>query len=276
MEKVLKFLKNRWFLLGISFLSLFYVIFVAELVRISFTCYIKINNFNSFFALYLFINFLFGVLMFFTRKQIPTIITSIATLFLSAALPITAFGEWYLVIPPIIVSFFIFLLSGAGESCKVVLGTIAMLIIVVGTLAYSFFYNNLGISLYFVITDQEIDFSIRNEDYLVSPNGTYRLVKYVDESDDRTTTIYYVENAAEDEEYPFVDCYKVYGCRHILSTIYSQTAPPRWVNDDNLFIDGRVRSMEELFSDEPADTQQTSDTTAEESEDTEDTEEETE
>ena len=272
MEKVLKFLKNRWFLLGISFLSFIYVVFVANLVRITFTCYIEVNNFTSLMALYLLINFLFGVLMFFTRKQIPTIICGILLPLEAFVLLITAFGQWYIIIPPMVVGMLIFLLSGVGESCKTVLGTLFLLMFVVGGLVYNVFLN-FGITLFYVVTDLEgngveIDMSQRSSDYLISTDGTYRLVKYVEEGDNRSVTSYYVEPAFEDEEYPFVYCYRVYGCRHVLSTLYYRDINPRWLSDSTLYIDGRQRDMEELFADKEEDSEDDADDT----EDTEDTE----
>lgn len=267
MEKFLKFLKNRWFLLGISFLSIIYVLFVGNLVRVTFTCYLEINNFTSLMALYLLINFLFAVLMFFTRKQIPTIICAIIVPIEAFALLITAFGQWFIIIPPLAVGMFIFLICGVGESCKTVLGTLFLLMYMVGGLVYSVFLN-FGISLFYVITDLqdngiEVDMSQRSSDYLVSQDGTYRLVKYIENGDNgRSVTGYYVEPAFEDEEYPFVYCYRVYGCRHVLSTLYDRDISPRWLSDDILFIDGRQRSMEELFSEKEKDP---------EDEDTEDT-----
>lgn len=265
MEKVLKFLKNRWFLLGISFLSIIYVLFVANLVRVTFTCYLEINNFTSLMALYLLINFLFAVLMFFTRKQIPTIICAIIIPIETFVLLITAFGQWYIIIPPMVVGMFIFLICGVGESCKTVLGTLFLLMFVVGALVYSVFLN-FGISLFYVITDLqdngvEVDMSQRSSDYLVSQDGTYRLVKYIDNGDNgRSVTSYYVEPAFEDEEYPFVYCYRVYGCRHVLSTLYDRDISPRWISDDVLFIDGRQRNMEELFAEKEKDSKEDEDT----------------
>lgn len=271
MEKVLKVLKNRWFLLGISFLSVIYVLFVANLVRVTFTCYLEVENFASLMALYLLINFLFAVLMFFTRKQIPTIICAIVIPIEAFALLITAFGQWYIIIPPLAVGMFIFLMCGVGESCKTVLGTLFLLMYVVGGLVYSVFLN-FGISLFFVVTDVEgngveIDMSQRSKDYLMSEDGTYRLVKYVESDDDRSVTSYYIELASEDEEYPFLYCYRVYGCRHVLSTLYDRDINPRWLADDVLFIDGRRREMEEVFAEK-----EVSDEDGEDTDDGEDTE----
>ena len=253
MEKVLKVLKNRWFLLGISFLSFIYVLFVGNIVRVTFTCYLEVENFASLMALYLLINFLFAVLMFFTRKQIPTIICGIIIPLEAFALLITAFGQWYLIIPPIVVGMFVFLASGVGESCKTVLGTVFLLMFVVGGLVYSVFLN-FGITLFYVVTDLqgngvEINMSERSSDYLMSEDGTYRLVKYEKDGDnERSVTSYYIEPAYADEEFPFVFCYRVYGCRHVLSTLYDRDINPKWLSDTVLLIDGRQRDMEELFS----------------------------
>ena len=284
MEKFLKFLKNRWFLLGVSFLSIIYVLFVGSLIRITFTCYLEVQNFTSLMALYLLINFLFGVLMFFTRKQIPTIICAIIVPLEAFVLLITAFGQWYIIIPPMVVGMFAFLMCGVGESCKTVMGTLFLLMYVVGGLVYSVFLN-FGISLFYVVTDiqenpMEMDMSLRSSDYLMSKDGTYRLVKYVEEGEERSVTSYYVELALEDEEYPFLYCYRVYGCRKVLSTMYGNTVSPRWTSDTVLYIDGRQRDMEELFAEKEADeeeedgkeTEDTKDKDAEEAEETSDTE----
>ena len=37
MDKFLRFIKNKWFLLGISFLSLLYTVFLAKMVQLTFT-----------------------------------------------------------------------------------------------------------------------------------------------------------------------------------------------------------------------------------------------
>ena len=288
MEKVLKVLKNKWFLLGISFLSFIYVLFVGYLVKLTFTCYLEVKNFASLMALYLLINFLFGVLMFFTRKQIPTIICAIILPLEAFALLITAFGQWHIIIPPLVVGMFIFLLCGVGEACKTVLGTLFLLMFVVGGLVYNVFLN-FGISLFYVVTDleeneMEMDMSLRSSEYLMSTDGTYRLVKYVESGDERAVTSYYVEQALEDEEYPFLYCYRVYGCRKVLSTMYSSGVNPRWISDSVLYIDGRQRDIEQLFSDEPVipdkdedkdedkkDKDKDKENTAEETQDTEET-----
>lgn len=259
MDKFLKFLKNKWFLLGISFLSLIYVFFLGKIAQLVFTSYLETENATTLTIMYVFVNFLFAVLMFFTRKQIPTIITAVLIPLEAFVIMIVGFGQWHIIIPPVVVSAVIFLACGVGESFKTVAGTLFLMMFVVGGLVYSVFLN-FGISLRYVLADQiyeedqELDYSARSLDYLISADGRYRLVNYTKERDGLLITEYYVEEAYKDEEYPFVTFRRSFGCRKVLATAYENAAPnPRWVSDDILYIDGKTVEMEELFAPPEAD-----------------------
>ena len=54
MDKLLKFLKNKWFLLGISFLSFIYVFFLAKVAQLVFTCYLETENMATLTIMYVF------------------------------------------------------------------------------------------------------------------------------------------------------------------------------------------------------------------------------
>lgn len=262
MDKVLKFLKNRWFLLGISFLSFIYVYFLGKIALLTFTCYLEISNFASMMVLYIFVNFIFGVLMFFTRKQIPTILSALIVPLETLCIMVVGFGEWYLVIPPLVVSAFVFLSCGAAESFKTVGGTLLLLMFIVGALVYSVFLN-FGISLNYVITERafdytskpydysqrDFDYSKRKLNYLENSTGEYRVVLYVTEGDKNDVTSYYVEEAFKDEEFPFVTFRRVFGCKRILTVAYANAnVTPKWVSEDTLTLDGLTFKMEELFA----------------------------
>ncbi|MBD5104228.1 MAG: hypothetical protein HDT47_05125 [Ruminococcaceae bacterium] len=258
MDKFLKFIKNRWFLLGISFLSLIYVYFLGKVALLTFTSYPEIENITTLMIMYVFINFLFAVLMFFTRRQVPTIITAAIIPFEAFLLMIVGFGQWHVIIPPVAVSAFIFLACGVGESFKTVVGTLYLMMFIVGGLVYNVFLN-FGISVSYVLVDQiygedqELDYSQRSHDYLTTSDGKYRLVHYDDLSDNGTVTSYYAEEAFKDEEYPFITYRRVFGCRKVLAIAYENANPaPRWVSDSILYIDGKTVDMEELFA-SPAD-----------------------
>ncbi len=269
MEKLLKFLKNKWFLLGISFLSFIYVYFLGKIVLRAFDSYLETENFSAMMVLYVFVNFIFGVLMFFTRKQIPTVISALIIPLEALVLMIVSFGQWYIIIPPVAVGAVIFLSCGVGESCKTVMGTLLLIMFVAGGLAYSVMSSYFGISLRFVATDlltdesQDIDFSTRSSDYLLTEDGKYRLVYYVEHKEDHTVTSYYVEEAFKDVEYPYATFRRTFGCRNVLVTAYERNVNPKWISNDKLSIDGMVLTMEEVFApktdDETAET-----TTAEE------------
>lgn len=254
MDKFLKFIKNRWFLFGISFLSLIYVYFLGKVTLLTFTSYPEVENMTTLMIMYVFVNFLFAVLMFFTRKQVPTIITALIIPLESFLLMIVGFGQWHIILPPVAVSAVIFLACGVGESYKTVVGTLFLMMFVVGGLVYSVFLN-FGISVNYVLVDQiyeedqEFDFSQRSRDYLTTSDGRYRLVYYTDTGDNGTVTTYYVEEAFKDEELPFVTYRRVFGCRRVLAVAYENADPaPRWLSDDTLYIDGKTVNMEELFA----------------------------
>lgn len=254
MEKLLKFLKNKWFLLGISFLSFIYVFILGNIAIRTFDSYLEIENFSAMMVTYVFVNFIFGVLMFFTRKQIPTIISALIIPVESLILMIVGFGQWYIIIPPVIVSAVIFLSCGVGESCKTVMGTLLLIMFVAGGLAYSVMSSYFGISLRFVATDmftdqdQDIDFSTRNVNYLVTQDGKYRLVHYEEHKEEHVVTSYYVEEAFKDNEYPFAVFRRTFGCRRVLVTAYERDVNPHWIGNDKLSIDGKVLTIEEIFT----------------------------
>lgn len=253
MEKFLKFLKNKWFLLGVSLLSFIYVVILGKIIINVFNSYLEIENQSAMMVLYVFVNFIFGVIMFFTRKQIPTIICALIIPVESLLLMIIGFGQWYIIIPPVVVSGVIFLSCGVGESCKTVMGTLLLIVFIAGGLAYSVMSNYFGITVRFVVTDlfdesQEIDFSTRSLDYLVSEDGKYRLVKYIEKKDSNTVTSYYVEEAFKDKKLPYVICRRTYGCRRVLVTAYERDVSPKWYAGGTLIIDGKRIDMKELFA----------------------------
>lgn len=259
MDKLLKILKNKWFLLGVSFISFIYVFILGKIVENTFTSYLEISNFTTFLIFYIFINFIFGVIMFFTRKQIPTMITAIIIPLEAFALMIVGFGQWFLIIPPVVVSAVIFLASGLAESCKTVMGTLLLIMFVVGGLAYSVMVSVFDITVSYAANqlvyeqDQDLDYATRQTDYLITEDGRYRLVKYVEPRNNGTLTRYFVEEAFKDNSYPFMECRRVFGCKEVLASIYERTITPRWIDNDTLYIDGIKIEMEELFAPKSSD-----------------------
>ena len=249
MDKVLEIIKDKRVRFGVSFLSILYVYFVGFMTWLVFAYYIKPTNNVSIFCLYLFVNFMFAAEMVYTRKSIITKICAIIIPFEIFAMLIAGFGQWYIIIPPLVACMIGFFACNLAENCKMVLGTLFLLMYVVGSLAYVTL-QNFNISLTYIITGDDLDMSLRQSGYLESPDGTYRLVTYVKTNHDRTTTSYYVEEAEKDMHFWFVDCYYTHGCQKVLTTVYQNDLNPSWVSDTELLIDGKIRDIPQMFVEE--------------------------
>lgn len=248
MEKLINFLTNIWFKRGVSIISCFYLLFIGFAAWLSMAYYMEPQHEGSLFTLYIFINLLFGGIMFFTRKLLLTQITAMLAPVLAFAILIFAFGNWFFIIPPIIVSIFIFFMCGAGETIKTILGTIYLIMYVVGVLVYltlKMLFGNISLA--------EVNLSERSRDYNISPDGKYRIVQYVeDASDDRRSIKFYVEKTDGDIELPFVTFRKVLGGKHLITSRYESAAVITWKEPAKIYIDGKFR--EDPFTKTDADT----------------------
>lgn len=239
MNKVAAFLTNRWFKFGVSFLSIGYPVFLGFVAWLMMSFYVQPTHTGALFTLFLFINVIFGGLMFFTRKQIVTRMCAMITPLISFAILIFGFGNWFIIVPPIVVCVLIFFLCGVSETTKTILGTIYLLMYVVGVLVYLTLSMLLGnITLY------DVNLSERSTTYNNSPDGLYRLVTYVEpEKDAQRTVSFYLEETEGDISIPFAECKKVLGCIHINTSAYDRPAKIEWKDDHTLFVDGRQREF---------------------------------
>lgn len=237
MDKVLSFFGNRWTKLGFSFLSLGYGAFLIFLAWLTFSHYLVAANPASLFSLYLFINVFFGVIMFYTRKQV---LTQIVACLLHPCILVTlifAFGNWALIIPPFIVATVVFFAANSSEVLKTVLGTIYLILFVLGILGYLTLQT-------FTIKLFTVDLNLRSPDYLYSPDKTYRVVKYIDDENKENRMVsYYVEPANEDLHLWFLDCEKFYGAVKVHAARYQNQPQIKWLNETKLLVDGKVKDI---------------------------------
>lgn len=263
MDKFFEIVRNKWFRFGLAFLTIIYMWFIGYVAWLSFAFCLTPTNGASLFALYLMINFIFGALMYFTRKTIVTRILTVLIPLECVVLMLTAFGNWMIIIPPVVISMLCLFLAVNPENLKIIMGTMYLILFVVGALAYGAFLK-FDISIFYVITGEEITPQTRDDDsYLLSTDGTYRLVSYTRKTEAQTSTSYYIELANEDSHLWFLDCYKVYGCKKILATINEREVSPVWISDTKLRIDGKVRDIEELFAEDEEPEESTSASDAE-------------
>lgn len=265
MDKVIAFFRNNWCKRGFSLLTPLYPIMLLQIDWLAFAYSIEPTNPIALFLLYVLVNFIFGGLMFYTRKQILTRFCLCITPLIIFLMMILAFGNWYMIVPPLVITAFVFLASGAGETLKTILGTIYLMMFVVGALVYLTL-------LHFNLTPQTLllknycDLADRSLSYEYSPEGTYRLVTYInDDNAERVSASYYVEETANDIELWYLNAYCHFDSLKVLVTVHQDTLEYHWESDEELYIDGRLKNIPELFVQ-----QRTPDEETEETEETKD------
>ncbi len=252
MEKILEFFKNIWLRRAVSVLTLGFPAFLVYVDWLAFAYSLEPTNPVPLFLLYILVNFIFGGILFYARKQIATRFAVCVSPLILFIMLMAAFGQWYLIIPPLAVCVFGFLACGAGETLKTVLGTIYLLMFAVGSLAYMTL-------LHFNLTPQKLlpdeilpggycDLSQRSTDYDYSENGSYRLVRYIDQKNsDRVTVRYCVEDTSEDIHLWYLNCYRHFQSLNVLTSVRRDEIGYRWISDTELYIDGRIKNIPDLF-----------------------------
>ena len=95
----------------------------------------------------------------------------------------------------------------------------------------------------------ECDITKRSENYSYSPDGSYRIVMYVDDAgNERSLTTYYIEKTEDDIKLPYLNCYKHLYSQKVLVTMDQSSVVYKWLNNNELYIDGRAKNIKELFA----------------------------
>lgn len=235
MDILTSIFKNVWLKRSVALLCWGYTGLLVWMAWLNFAYFLEYENPTSLFVLYVFINVAALGLMIYTRAQVITQINVMIMppiLFLSFLL---AFGSWYMLLPPIVVIVVMFFVCRANETLKTVLGTMYLLMYVVGAAAYVTITLLMG-----KITLTGVDLTLRDTNYeVLSADGDYRIVRYVDKPNgERRTASYYIEDTTDDIEIPFGSGEKVYGCEWVLTTKYSgsEDNPVSWTKTT---VDGK-------------------------------------
>lgn len=228
MDILASIFKNVWLKRGVAVLCWGYTGLLIWLAWLNFAYFLEYDNPTSLFVLYVFVNVAALALMIYTRNQV---ITQINALILPPILLVSfilAFGNWYMLLPPLCVLVAMFFISRANETLKTVLGTMYLLMFVIGAAAYITMTLLMGrLSL------TGVDLTLRDTSYeVLSEDGNYRIVRYVDKPNgERRTASYYVEDVTKDVEIPFGSGKRVLGCGWVLTTKYTgkDNDPVQWV-----------------------------------------------
>lgn len=241
MDTLASIFGNVWLKRGMAVLCWGYTGLLVWLAWLNFAYFLEYDNPTSLFVIYIFINVAALGLMIYTRHQV---ITQINVMIMPPILLVSfilAFGSWYMLLPPICVIVAMFFICRANETLKTVLGTMYLLMFVVGGAAYVAITLLMGRLTIFT----GVDLTLRDANYeKLSSDEAYRIVRYVDKPNgERRTASYYVEDVSGDVDIPFGKAKKVLGCGWVLTTKYSgrEDDPVSWVKTT---IDGeRVEAL---------------------------------
>lgn len=204
--------------------SIFNVAYFAVITLLTYATFLYRLEFAegmqaSFLVLYAFASLVFLVLMLYTKNQPITKILSILMLPVVFFLILFNMGLWVLIIPPFIVAIVMFFAADNNETVKVIMGTIYLLLYVLGIVAY-FVLNMLFVgSSVETVLDMDMDTTgsvynlysgqmqklseVTDENNTISPNGRYKFYLVdVQDSDEGAVKIY-VEPYGEDIQLRF-------------------------------------------------------------------------
>lgn len=217
MDKLIAFFKNIWFRRGLAVAGWVYTFFLVWIAFLSFGYYFEIEKPAPLFVLYLFVNVCAMVFFILSRKQVITQVNSYIIPPLAFAILIFSFGNWYISIPPIAVMLVLFFVNSSNETLKTVLGTLYLLMFVIGVVGY------IGVQLFMgSVTFTGVELSKRDRHYeKLSKSEDYRIVRYFDTNGDRRLQKYFVEETEGDIKIPMGICKKVQGCKSIHTASYT-------------------------------------------------------
>ena len=215
--KMKEFLSNAWVKRAVGVFNLVYFAVIGLLTYATFLYDLEFTEGQeqSFFTVYVAASVIFLILMIYSRDVLVTKIISVLLLLVVFCLLLFNMYDWILVIPPLVVAVIMFFVAGTHETVKVVMGTIYLLMYVLGLVAY--FVFNLLFGGTSTLTELNADmernevFDIYKSQYtkicdvtrdknVLSPNGDYRIVLYdVQNSDKGGVNICVVPNGEDIE-----------------------------------------------------------------------------
>lgn len=229
--------KNIWVKRGVSVFCGLYAAFLLWLDYMSIFYRLEYTNKAIFAVVYIGITLIFMTVMLFARKQAFTSILTMCMMVLMLPLVFLNLGNWLLIIPPAFLVLTMFFACGAGETSKTVLGTIFLLMYILGALAFFIFTN-----LFMTKTE---DLLIENG---VSSTNLYRyyVLDVMDNSTGRTEV--YVEPNNMDKDFGFA-VYKITGFEQRKYNVRNHEKPTIEWRDvdgkDTIFINGERCDLNE-------------------------------
>ncbi|MBQ8107587.1 MAG: hypothetical protein IJ129_02445 [Ruminococcus sp.] len=197
------FLSNVWVR---RVVSVFNLVYFAMITLITFATFMYDLEFaeskeKSFFTVYVGASVVFLVLMIFTRNEFITRLVSVTMLFVVFCMLLFNMYDWILIIPPLVVALVMFFVAGTHETVKVVMGTIYLLMYVLGIVAYFVFNMLFGGTAELTELNADMDRNsevfklykseypkiceLTEDDHAISPDGKYKIMLYDVQNSDK-------------------------------------------------------------------------------------------
>ena len=210
-------ISNKFVRFGISCFNVLYLILISALAVWTFLYKLVFTNQTGFYVFYISLSLIFCVLMILTRNQLFTRIVSLAILFPVFLLTLFNMSQPMLFLPPLIVGILMFFICGASDTPKIILGSLYLLMFIVGLVGYNILTTLFGGSavetkLDYTVTDTEIT-SVYNMEKIiivVEPNDKdvkYRLFDLIESGYTSRIAKYQIRGVTPDIEWVLNDEY---------------------------------------------------------------------
>lgn len=228
--------------------SIFYLIMTIYFIINSFLYAVVINSPIAFTILFALINILLCVFMFLGRNSKITVVISLLLVPLQFFVLIFNYGSFYVFIPLFLVSLFMFFACRATETLKTVLGTVYLLLYVVGVVVFVLMNNFFGTALNQVVltsnmpadsyvmeiySQQKIDEVNKNS---ISPDG--KLKYYIIDTDGSSGKVELWVKPNEKDKNFVLFSFKQKGCNKLVGYLFKRgdAALPtvKWTGNNKL------------------------------------------
>ena len=246
------FLSNVWVKRAVSVFNVAYFAVITLLTYATFLYDLEFaaGREKSFFTVYVVLNVVFMGLMLFSRRELVTEILSILMLPVVFCMILFNMGDWILIVPPFIVAIIMFFAAGTNETVKVIMGTIYLLMYVLGIVAY-FVLNILfgGTCVYALYRDNFKKLTeVTSESNTISPDGQYQIILYDVKDSDKGAVKICVVPYNQDIELKFFTL-KQKGIKKTISNkgIRGTVPDVGWVKEDGVLkVQYRLSEAEDL------------------------------
>lgn len=204
--------------------SVFNVVYFAVIVLLTYATFLYKLEFAegmemSFLIIYALASIVFLVLMLYTRDMLLTRFISVMLLPVVFCLILFNMGLWTLIIPPFVVAVVMFFAAGTNETLKVIMGTIYLLLYVLGLVAYFVLNMLFGGTAVETKLDTNLDpdgsvykiysaqmgqiAALSSDENTISPDGRYQFYMVDVKDSDKGNIKIYVVPYGQDKELKF-------------------------------------------------------------------------